>query len=422
MNTRKLLLITPLMLGLAAACQAETTSAVVENNLQQHKNFRAELDFSNQNEWYRELRISDWKSLGLIEADLQSVLPRIHGDGPLRDSTNENNAGQWTFEWSRQAVSVALIADKESRKTKAAELYQRASTLYLIASYPNLLTDHEQAALAKSVTFYIKAAQLKGERVSAVRLPLSSGGSVNGLLHLPTQVTQVTGVIKSRAENWPVVLWSGGSDITLVEHKRSIADYVAEGYGVVTFDIPGGGLNKGLKIQPGKESQVHDAALQFVRESPILDENRVAALTSSAGGVSLMEFTLKNPQLKAVVARCTLVDGVLTEPDKIQFLPDMTVDSFLARLGVNYQTLDNPGVITRPLSLKTKGYFDGQTRTDVPLLVINTKDDPIASPKDMQATAAMSSRGEVAYFGERGHCPESDAAESRIYAFITGQL
>ncbi|MGI2026245.1 alpha/beta hydrolase [Endozoicomonas acroporae] len=416
-RTQRLLLLTPLFAALAA-CMGGIQPTALQNkasdtNLQQHEEFRrGEVESSDQEHWYRELRLSDWKALGVTESDFETVLPRINSSGPLRDTITVYGPGQWTYEWTRHAEKVA---SQQPPSAQTAALLQRVSGLYLTASYPNLLSDHEQAALRNAVDYYVKAGLNMGQRIAVIDMPLSQGGSIKGLLHLPRQLAE-------NDKKLPVILWTGGVDKTLVEHFQSAKKYTDTGYAVITFDIPGGGLNRVLKVSPGTEAEAHNAALAYVKNSTLLNEKRVAALSSSGGGLSLMEFTVATPELKAVVARCALVDGVLTQPEKLQYLPAMSVDSFFARQGLTYKGLDNPGRYTIPLSLKTKGYFDGKPHTSVPLLVINTKDDPVASPKDMRATAAMSSDSEIAFFGEAGHCPEGAEAENKIYRFITERI
>lgn len=413
----RLLLLTPMLAALAGCMDSIQPSplrqSITDTNLQQHEEFRGgEVESSDQEHWYRELRLSEWKALGVTESDFKAVLPRIKSSGALRDTTTVYGPGQWTYEWSRQAEKIAA---QQPSSAQAASLLQRVSGLYLVASYPNLLSHQEQAALKNAVDFYVKAGLKMEQRISVIDMPLLKGGSITGLLHLPK-------TFEKDSSKLPVILWTGGVDKTLVEHFQSVKKYIDSGYSVITFDIPGGGLNKMLKVSPGTETEAHDAALAYVKNSSLLDESRVAALSSSGGGVSLMEFTLATPELKAVVARCSLVDGVLTQLEMLKYLPAMSVDSFFTRLGLTYEGLDNPGQYTVPLSLKTKGYFDGKPHTSVPLLVINTKDDPVAPPKDMKATAAMSSDSEMAFFGEVGHCPEGAEAESKIYRFITERI
>jgi esterase FrsA len=228
-------------------------------------------------------------------------------------------------------------------------------------------------------------------------------------LHLPEGVS-----------NAPVLLWTGGVDKVLTEHYGTIQRYVKNGYAVITFDIPGGGLNTETIIEPGKEHSSHQAALAYVQSDARLRNDHISVLTSSGGGISLIEFAIRNDnKLSAVVARCAVVDGILTKPFLFQKLPLMTAQSFGKRVGADINDLDSYGKYTIPLSLKTKGYFDGHQRMKTPLLAINTKDDRVASPEDMAKTAAISENGQVQFFGEKGHCPHGEAAEQAIFDFIT---
>ncbi len=404
-----------LLLHPSAQAQSSATTTANATNLAQHQDFRGgQLEYSDQQSWYRELRLSDWQQLGLTQDDLNQVLPRIHGTAALRDQINPNENGFWTYEWSQQAQRIAAQAHATpaSQQAQTLALHQRASALFLVASYPNHGSDAERAALQQSVQHYVRASALRQQRVDIVNMPAANGIKLTGLLHLPTNISAPVATI----------LWTGGVDKTLVEHQHSLQRYLDSGYAVLTFDMPGGGLNETLPLAVGNEAAAHNAALAFVAQSPLLDANRVAALTSSGGGISLMEFVLQNPSLKASVARCALVDGVLTQPQKFKFLPKMSVDSLFARFGLRFDELSNPGSYSIPLSLKTKGYFDGKPHTQVPLLVINTKADRVASPADMHATAALSSDSEVAFFGDAGHCPEGPAAEAKIYDFISSRL
>ena len=135
-----------------------------------------------------------------------------------------------------------------------------------------------------------------------------------------------------------------------------------------------------------------------------------------------MEFGIKHPELKAIVARCTVVDGVLTKPFLLPELPLMTSQSFGQRIGADITKLDSFGELTVPLSLKTKGYFDGKPRMNTPMLVINTSGDMVASAEDMQKTAALSTQAVVEFYGEEGHCPKGQEAADSITNFINDRI
>jgi len=193
---------------------------------------------------------------------------------------------------------------------------------------------------------------------------------------------------------------------------------VKNGTAVITFDTPGAGLNSEIILQLGKESLAHEAALSYVKTDSRLDGSRIAALSQSGSGIALIEFAIDNPKLKAVVARCAVVDGILTKPHLLPHLPLMTTQSFGVRIGADINDFSSFGELTIPLSLKTKGYFDGKTRMNTPLLVINTAGDMVASAQDMQYTAALSSQGIVEFHGDDGHCPQGQEAKDSITNFL----
>ena len=401
---------------LLAACSPSEHKVGTTQNLDGHKNFRgAELIVADQEHWYRELRLDNWISFGVTHQEMAAVLDRINAGKTLRDQTNENTKGHWTYEFAKEAEKFNQQARSKASQV-ASILFQKASTMWMIASYPNLHNPNELAALENSVSAYIDMATLRGETVEKVQLPLTdkklSKPYITGLLHLPKGVSNV-----------PVLLWTGGVDKVLTEHYSKIRRYVESGYAVITFDIPGGGLNTETIIEPRKEHSSHQAALDYVQSDARLRNDHVSTLTSSGGGISLIEFAIRNDdKLSAVVARCAVVDGVLTKPFLFPKLPLMTSQSFGIRVGADINDLDSYGKYTIPLSLKTKGYFDGIPRMKTPLLAINTKDDVVASPEDMAKTAAISENGQVQFFGEKGHCPRGEAAEQAIFDFITSNI
>lgn len=401
-------LISAVCVSSAYANTTELTSQ--DTNKANHENFRgASHIVMNQEHWYRELRLDDWLKMGVTQLEIDQVLARIDGGLTLRDQTNENKKGYWTYEFASQAQQHFDLA-KSGQESDSN--YRKASTLWMIASYPNLHEEHELAALDRSVNAYVLAAQAIGQSVERVEFELGNGDKTTGLLHLP----------KGKIENLPAVLWTGGVDKSLVEHKAAIDLVVSRGFAVLSFDMPGAGLNKNNVMSLGTETLTHDGALAFLKADQRINGERVGALSSSGAGIPLMEFAIKHPELKAVVARCAVVDGLLTKPFLFPELPLMTSQSFGTRIGADITDLESFGELTVPLSLKTKGYFDGKTRMETPLLVINTSGDMVASADDMKKTAALSTQGKVEFYGDEGHCPDGKAADASITQFLTNHI
>ena len=383
---------------LAIAISIAPLTTVMANNLEAHQEFRGAAIEVDQENWYRELRFDSWITPTLTRNDIQGVLARIDDGEGLRDDTHGSFKGSWTYEFYHEAKNRALTATSY-------EALRDVSVLFMIASYPNLQSDFEIESLKLSVDYYVKAQAANASNVKHI-----SYKGIEGLLHMPKGVV-----------NPPVVLWTGGVDKTLVEHREALQGVLQSGSAVLTFDMMGGGLNVGTATTLGSETVAHDTMLEYVKTLDNVDSSNVSVLGSSGVGVALMEFAVKTPALKSVVARCAVVDGVLTKPFLFPKLPKMTTDSFGLRHGLNIDDLSSYGAKTVALSLKTKGYFNGEPSMDTPLLVINTSGDVVASPEDMQATASMSTHSKVVFVGESGHCPEGNSDDVITQFIIENQ-
>ena len=369
-------------------------------NIDAHEKFRGEQALeADQSQWFRELRMENWTEI-VPEQDIRNTLSKINSGHTLRDFINNNEPGHWTYEFTKVANDYATTANDY-------DSYRQASMMYLIASYPNHMTQHEHVAIERSVELYLKAESLSHTiDVERVDMPLADGLSITGLLHRPKEASKPG-----------VILYTGGIDKILTEHRDAIDGLLNQGFAVLTFDIPGGGLNDNTTIELGKEDQAHQAALAYVKSDKRLNGNNVGALSSSGGGVPLMTFILTTPELKAGVARCAVVTDVLTDTQVFHHAPLMSSMSYGYRIGVeDVSDLDSYGKWTIPLALKTKGFKTNET--DVPVLAINTKDDMVNPPKEMEYTAGLSTKGEVAYFGNSGHCPDGEEAENAVVNFF----
>lgn len=374
----------------------------------------------NEEEWYRDIRFNDWNKMGLAEHQILKVLSRVDDGEGLRDDTNLDQAGYWTFEFSKAADKML----RRAQRNNSPELYQKASSLYLVAAYPNLRRPHEIYAMDKALTYYVKAHQMQGRKVEKVIIPLQDGATIDGVMHMPTN---------GAAESIPAIIWTGGVDKTLVEHYSSFGELLDQGYAVLTLDMVGGGTDikhslkaertvNGKVVQASTEATSYQAAYNYLQSRPDIDGAEVGILTSSGSGVSLFEFVLKGEHdLKAVVARCTLVDGPLRQHKMVPELPKMSVDAMIARMGGDPGDVNYFYQNSEALSLATKGYYSTYASSlDLPILGINANGDPIASEEDLANVVAFSTHPDsrVVITDEFGHCPELRVSEEIINAFL----
>ena len=73
-------------------------------------------------------------------------------------------------------------------------------------------------------------------------------------------------------------------------------------------------------------------------------------------------------------------------------------------------------------SLVRQGLVSTGEKAKVPLLVINTIDDDIAPPSDVELLAASAETSEVMYMGEGGHCGDKGTMVSMMVPWLVPYL
>ena len=187
----------------------------------------------------------------------------------------------------------------------AHEQFMQAAIYYNMAGYPNLNRDFEHEAMDNAVAAYESAGEYADWTFEKITVPVD-GKPIPVLLHLPMQ---------DDASALPSVMVTGGTDVTFVEHYGYFADYFKEaGVAMVTFDVPGTGGSRDLKLDKNSE-KVHLAVLDFITNDARFDENRVAAFSSSMGGNAAVKIAvLEQDRIQAVVNRCGTVHSPLVAP------------------------------------------------------------------------------------------------------------
>lgn len=350
--------------------------------------------------WYRELRVQEWLNLGASEQRINDALTKIR-------STN-NDLEYYDKDVSPQTQTYTDAFMWQAKAAFDNKNYKEASILSLAASYPNLLTEKEIAALNFSVKAYLKRTDI-ADSLSYVEVKTAANKTVPGIVHLP-----------AGKGPFPVVLFTGGIDKPLTNHALQASALAKRGIATITFDIPGAGLNKDQTLRAGTAAQSHDAFYQYALTNPLFDNSRIGALSQSGAGISFVEFMRNQPDLNVGVLRCGLVNDAIGSPeataDLIQHAPASLVASFLTRYNVIGLPLAEQVKIVHATSFSVQG-FD-KLSVNTPILAINTRDDFISPPQDLLDVALISAQGEVAFYGSEGHCPDQPEAWEKVYTFI----
>jgi alpha-beta hydrolase superfamily lysophospholipase len=100
---------------------------------------------------------------------------------------------------------------------------------------------------------------------------------------------------------------AGGDRSSMLPEARRLAQ---EGFGVLTFDLPGQGESDGETHWADGEGRALTAAVDFLSTRPEVDPTRLGALGFSLGGAVLARVAPDEPRLKAVVLAGTPSDQV----------------------------------------------------------------------------------------------------------------
>lgn len=153
-------------------------------------------------------------------------------------------------QWAEQAQGAYLAAQATQGEQRGQWLRQ-ASGLSLLAAHPNRRTPTDNQHYANAAAYYLAAAQALGWKTSLLPLVVQ-GKRVEALLHLPPQA----------ATAWLLLL--GDEDLSGLEAESWRQAAQAEGWGLLSLDLPGNGAAKELDLD-GQPDLVL-AASQALRE------------------------------------------------------------------------------------------------------------------------------------------------------------
>jgi dienelactone hydrolase len=297
---------------------------------------------------FEERRIRAYKYMGADEDIMRMTLPRI--------TRQEGNApGSWVYEWRTIGEYYEKLGDSARSRQEALRAYMTSGVYYAIAWFPRITDAEQDQAYQAQLRVYQKGGKLFDMPLEVVNVPFKDGQLLT-YLHRPLGV-----------EKPPLVIYSGGVDQYKANHYRPIQDYLAKGFAVATFDMPGFGESR--QWPQVQNSEPHIAIMEYYMKRDDLDTKHISFFGQSYGGGAALRVALLNdPRITAVVAMCA---GVRSRTGK---------------------------------SLVDEGKI-GQGKTiTTPLLVVNGTRDPGNPVSDMMLTHQSAVESDLWLLGLGEHC------------------
>jgi pimeloyl-ACP methyl ester carboxylesterase len=200
-------------------------------------------------------------------------------------------------------------------------------------------------------------------------------------------------------------------------------------------DLPGAGESNFVPADPNHD-RVYSDMLSLLEEDPRIDGSRVAVFATSWGGNAAARVAFNDDRFVAVVSACGPIHETFNPPmwavrhlpasliraALISAIPEVRLDTVVDRVGLPLPLRESDHVEfaerVRRFSLVHQGLISETQLAKVPLLVINTTDDPVAPPSDMELLAASAEQSEVIYMGEGGHCGEKDQMVAKVIPWL----
>jgi uncharacterized protein len=206
---------------------------------------------------------------------------------------------------------------------------------------------------------------------------------------------------------------AGGNRASLLGEARALA---AQGFGVLTYDLPGHGDSDGeIHWSEGERASLR-AAFAWLAGRSDVDPNRIGAFGFSLGGYVLAQVAAAEPRLRALVFAGTPSDPVAqvrAEQGNYWLLSELPALWVLRRggLDLDVRAVDfMPRLGQRPVLVVTGG-LDGT----VPKFMADDLYRALTGPKELYVLP-------LAGHGDYGHAGPPGVYERRIVEFFVREL
>lgn len=379
------------------AKHAETSTLIQYTHPKSNIATYSVLNGTSQQSWYRTIQRLQWIWRGLSPIEIEEVLSRIalkdapRSDDKFIDTIVGYRKGNWSFEWSHQAMTWQQKALREESGDKAADCWLRAANLYSIAAYPFINGDFlADQAVVLAMKAFENATKFSSYVVKKLTFKLEEKGTTTGFLHLP----------KDSRGPYPTVIFCGGLDNLQSDYVSFFRKYLApKGIAMLTLDMPSIGYSAKLKLSEDT-CKLQGEVLTQLSEVPWIDHTRIGVMGFRFGANIAVRLAYIYPKLiKGVVALGPIIHAFFTQPQLQKKIPIMYLDVIASRLGLFNIDENNLRLSLSSYSLKNQGLIG--RRMPVPMMSVYWKGDDISPKEDSQLIARSSMDGDILAINEK---------------------
>lgn len=350
-----------------------------------------------------ERRFGSWVHKGAVESELDKVFRNVtdlFGSGPK----------SWVYENSKYGEAHEETANKLLAKgdvAGAAEELKVAATFYGIARFPFLHNAAAIEAYKKHDELYLASLRLKGIPVQEVNIPFE-GKELGVHVYAQSVITP--------SKPAPAVVVSGGIDSWKSEMWPSVEAMLAEGFVVLTMDMPGTGASE-WTLGPDAE-RVYSAAVDYLKTRADVNPDQIGVNLRSYGGYFAVKLALLDPDVSAAVNFGGPIQDAYGE-NNILRLPNYMLSTVGAGFGMSRKDF-----VKNPDGARAKMKEHVQATTfkklgllkpfpdQAPILSINGDDDLLVPVEDTYILSEAGIRQEIWIYPGGGHTAGKYRAEN----------
>ncbi|HJU62608.1 MAG TPA: alpha/beta fold hydrolase [Candidatus Binatia bacterium] len=270
----------------------------------------------------------------------------------------------WAEAWNDLGARYeqqARRAEDDGNGAKAKNAYLKAFGYYAIGRHPFPSTPGKQYAYRKAREMHLAASRYFDIPLERVAIHFH-GKEIIGHLRLPKNTPA------------PMIMHWGGIDNWKEERHTFAERFVNEGWGCFVLDSPGTGECPMLASPDAHE--VHVAALDYLRQRPEIDPDRIAVVGASFGGYWATKLAHVEPKrLRAVVNWGGGIHSFFQPEwqERSRHADSYLFDLIEARANLfGKKTMEELNRVMPALSLLDQGWLDNPC---APLLLVNGKED-----------------------------------------------